>query len=296
MEPRKEEGQPVTRIYCDFDGTGTLVPGNELVGGDFYQNQVLADGPTRPSGRLKNYVTNKIFEPKILIKNLKKAFSKKEETAARAPERLTQEFVDFFGEILELKKAGHQIDFVFISKNRKEYIYALLEHEGFPVEDIKPLITVIDIETGGSNKYTAVLEYEKNKLPASHCFTFDDNPGDSQGMEAAAKKSTNNVSSYCRNPGEFKWGEYLHEVKTKLNIQWKKKAVQPENAQQKMGFFKGKQPQSPSLLKQQKQQTKGPLEQKPTVGRRASHTPETSSKKDLSWKRGETPKDKTPKP
>ncbi len=176
--------------YLDFDGTLTSLPGSSLVFSDFYK--ALQENPNQDYNLAK-------FKPNLvgLLKNAAMDKSMPKE-AGLAPGVL--EFIES-----TLSQSG---DINIISRNRKEYIQAVLELAGLSQEKLAKL-TIKGVKELTNDKGTTVTLLKGEKPKAIKTIICDDDANDYKLMVNAVKDASGRtqIIGYNEKPGLFNWAE-----------------------------------------------------------------------------------------
>lgn len=187
----------ITRFYLDFDGTLTGREGSACVSSDFYQDLQLDPRADYSYACFRGNMVD-------LIK-----------TGLALPENKTMRMSE--GALSFLKTMLTQgADINIVSRNRKEYIKAVLLAEGMEAELIQK-ITICDANdlllTG---KYQAVVDLEKSKkAPAGVVIICDDNSMDCKAMTKAVKDNNDaktTVISHSEFAGTFDWQKIARDA------------------------------------------------------------------------------------
>ncbi|MCL5272524.1 MAG: hypothetical protein M1486_04325, partial [Gammaproteobacteria bacterium] len=198
-------------IYTDFDGTLTGKVGSATVFSPFYQSLLAGY-----SGKIQDY----------------------KQTPMKPGEEIQQLFVEQFGlfkdgfdysqndtEMLmsadavlflhELLK-NDQVTINIITKNRADYITALLKYQGFSEEEINK----ISIQDSGY-KFDAVSQSLHSLKERASCLYIldDDKSNDYPAMYRAAQMNSypaDHIRGYNELPGQFNWSVYQNDIMTLL--------------------------------------------------------------------------------
>lgn len=205
--PIKEEKAPLANVtlYLDFDGTLTDREGSQCVYSDLYRS-LQTD---------KNVSYSDCIFKDNMVELLKEGFKQ----ADNATMRMTKGGVDFLNHMLA---SGAHINIV--SRNRKEYIQAVLLVEGVKAELVQENIKIYDVNDLTSGKYGVVANLHTNST-AEVAVVADDNPKDCKAMENAieVENATKDsgpktaVLSYVAKPGTFDWPKIEADTRAKVN-------------------------------------------------------------------------------
>ena len=192
-------------ICCDFDGTLTHRVGSKTEISPFYQSlfDIQQDKfMLKPSEEVQTLFVEKFGEytPEFNYKGIKDSDI-----------LMSSQAVTFLKELLK----SEQVAINIITKNRKEYVEALLTYQGFTKEDIAK-ITIKD----SGDKYKDVKERIKEMKPIQgliFAYVFDDNKDDMCKMYNALYGKHFEIKTYSKSPRQFKWLEYLKEIMGKIS-------------------------------------------------------------------------------
>lgn len=200
-QDRKELG--LIRLYLDFDGTLSGRRGSECVFSALYR--------TLQTDQKANYGDAKFVDEKEMVSKLKEGFEK--------PEYKTMQMSDgafkFLDDMLDLNA-----EIILISRNRKEYIRAVLLNAGMSLEKLAK-IDINDVNTLHAGKYGVVTGIErKATTKAQVTVVCDDDHGDYTQMTGAVKNanSATTLVSHCEAPGKFNWSEISKEAQEKAKL------------------------------------------------------------------------------
>lgn len=195
---------PKIAIFTDFDGTLTCREGLKTVNSDFYNSLFYIQ-----QGQLILKPTKEIqalFVDKFGKYTTGFDYKKKDSDILLSLQALT-----FLTELLKSEHVAINI----ITKNCKEYVVALLSYHGFTNEDIARII----IKDSG-DKYKDVKAIKNEMKPIEGqilAYVFDDNKNDMSRMNKALHGTHFQVKTYAKSPRQFKWSDYLEEIKAKLS-------------------------------------------------------------------------------
>lgn len=200
-------------IYSDFDGTATRRSGEQTVFTEFYQSMLQKKIPG-------NYKISPMKSHEEMISLFTAKFGAFDEqfndNQPDADLLVSRDALAFFRDALNNEQASVN----FVTKNRTEYIKAMLTYQGFSAKELSRL-TVMD----SGNKYFDVVKnlgYRQSK--PTYIYIFDDSIRDLNNMVAAAKKNhcMNAVRAFNAAPGCFNWSHFLQDLQaivgTKENV------------------------------------------------------------------------------
>ncbi len=199
---------PKIIIFTDFDGTLSGRDGSKTVFSPFYQSllQGYVPGAVNQEYRLtplKNSDTiQSLFEKEFGPYN--KDFNYEQPGADLL---LSREAVKFLHEMLKDENVSVQI----ITRNRQDYIRALLTYQGFTAEELNRLGICDSLL-----KDRAVLQFLSTQTENVSCvYVLDDSKEDYNRMLSAViayNFSDDQIRNYCMMPGCFEWGLYNQEI------------------------------------------------------------------------------------
>ena len=203
MEPRNvnqavESSLPRLRCYLDFDGTLTGIAGGNLVNSAFYRNLQKNYG--------EDYVTAKFKSgmPDILEHVLGDPLLK----LVAEQIRVSPAAITFLKDMLT-----QGADIHIISKNRSEYIQAVMKVCGLSDDEVSRMLIHDTNDMGRmpiGGKGSVVRQVE-SRGPAEVTLVCDDSPEDLKLMVEAV--SSKGRMSYIAKPGEFSWEKITSDVK-----------------------------------------------------------------------------------
>lgn len=201
-------------IYTDFDGTVTGKVGSTTVFSPFYQSLLAGYS----AGKIQDYKqtamksraeVQQLFEEKFGLFNDSFDYTQNDTRMLMSADAVT-----FFHELLKKE----QVTINIITRNRADYITALLSYQGFSEEEIKK----ISIDDSGY-KFDAVnrnLNWLKEK-PAYLYILDDDGKFDYPAMYEAAQLNSykaDQIRGYNELPGQFNWSTYQKDILELLAI------------------------------------------------------------------------------
>jgi 2-hydroxy-3-keto-5-methylthiopentenyl-1-phosphate phosphatase len=201
-------------IYSDYDGTLTQRAGNDTVFSPFYQSLLEGYKP----GVQQDYKTS----PLKSEQEVKQLFIEKfgpydkyfDYSKPDANMLITPEAVTFLHQVLE----NDNIHVRIVTKNRKDYIQAMLHYQGFTSEEIFKL----EIFDSGL-KFQSVNQDLLTQLwpkEQSEVFVLDDSKADLEQMLFAVKWygfQAEQIHQYNLMPGQFAWLDYLNTIQNSLS-------------------------------------------------------------------------------
>ena len=196
---------PYITILSDFDGTLTGAEGRKAVFSLFYNSLFIRPFPgySVPG----DYKTLLLKEPAVVAK----LFEENDSELREMKMLMSDKAVEF------LHKALHSvyIKVMIVTKNRADYIVAMLKYQGFSEYEISRL-TIKD----SGHKFEDVSE-ELRTYPSrpTHFYVLDDNADDLHEMVRAVEGSgvpSTNISSYHCGVGDFAWDRYQIDIKEKI--------------------------------------------------------------------------------
>jgi hypothetical protein len=196
-------------IYCDFDGTLTQRTGASTVFTAFYQSMfagfigVIQKDYLTPSFKSADEMQRK-FEEKFGKYTMPYNYS-----AQDTEFLLSVNALEFLKSVIKY----HEIHFFIVTKNRPEYIKAMLRYQGLtPYE-----ISKINFKSS-MNKYHDV---RNDHTAGDYYFLFDDDQKDLEAMHNAVKEKIHesriNVF-HTKKPGNFDWPKHLNDIQSILII------------------------------------------------------------------------------
>lgn len=182
------------RVYLDFDGTLTGRSGSRTVGQSIYKSL--------KKNEEQDYVWAEFKEDLPTI--LKTHISKMQELDMLvSPAAIAY---------LKAISADPDTEVVIISKNRLQYIRAVLEVSGLELTLINKII-IYDIKDMKSvGEKDDVIRMHEQRGSAEKVTFCDDDAGDAMRMEAALARYKDAVKGFHRQPNDFKWDEILKET------------------------------------------------------------------------------------
>lgn len=194
-------------IYTDFDGTLTGKVGSATVFSPFYQSllagysgkvQDYKQTPMKPNEELQQ-----LFVEKFGL--FKDGFDYSQNDTEML---MSADAVLFLHELLK----NDQVTINIITKNRADYITALLKYQGFSEEEINK----ISIQDSGY-KFDAVSQsLHSLKERASYLYILDDDKSnDYPAMYRAAQMNSyhaDHIRGYNELPGQFNWSVYQNDI------------------------------------------------------------------------------------
>lgn len=202
-------------IYSDYDGTLTQRSGNKTVFTPFYQSllQGYKTGVTQDSYKnppLKSETeVQELFEAKF-----GKYDNHFDHTQIDADMLISADAVTFLHEILK----NEQIKLRIITKNRKDYIQAMLQYQGFTSEEINKII-IFDSGLKMQSVLTDLQPYPHKEV--RKIYILDDSKPDFGQMLRAVKIrgfKDEQIQQYNLMPGQFEWSSYQHNIQQLFSI------------------------------------------------------------------------------
>jgi hypothetical protein len=192
------------RLYLDFDGTLTFCGGSQTISSALYSS--LTTGSNRDKYWLADY-----RQRAEMIATLKEGLEKPE----NASMKMVNGALDFINNMIESKA-----EVVIVSRNRKEYIEALLVSEGLAEQQLNHIIIkdIKDLLKRG-NKKNIVLDHEQEaKTAAQTTVVCDDDAQDFELMKQAIEENIQNgaqtaLVSQCANTGTHQWDTIAYTIK-----------------------------------------------------------------------------------
>lgn len=214
-------------IISDFDGTLTNRVGFSTVSTPFYQSLLV-------NGGKPNYARDQLISDSQVQDKFKQEFGdhwpNSQYTGMLADSLIPEDTVKVLHQLLLMEG----VNFRIISKNRADYIQALLRYQGFEEKEIAK------IQFGGGQKDQEVMKQEiipyqsTNPTPAE-VWVLDDNKSDLRSMvqalnakgylsvyedvfasEGNIEKSIDCTHIVYNSPGQFDWQGILESVKQSL--------------------------------------------------------------------------------
>lgn len=204
-------------VFSDFDGTITGRAGKETVFCPFYES-LMVDAKTKKSP--DDYHSPAFKKPHELQSIFEIKFGKYDTSfnynQPDADLLMSADTVAFFKAALNTPEVTINI----ISKNRKDYIYALFRYHGFTEDEISRLL----IDDSG---WKAVAVYQSLTLPEnisnkpSCLYILDDSSVDFEQMVSTAKNPMfgflpEQIKEYNKQPGQFDWKQYHCDIQELL--------------------------------------------------------------------------------
>lgn len=198
---------PKIIIFTDFDGTLSGREGGKTVFEPFYQSLLNGYAP----GKILNYrqaplkdkdTVQSLFEEKFGPYNEK--FNYEQDGADHL---LSPEAVKFLHTMLSNDDVSVQI----ITKNRQDYIRALLTYQGFSEEELTKLGIFDSVRKDMAVK--GFLSMQTDTI--SSIYILDDNLEDFNYMVNAAISfglAESQIQKYYKMPGTFEWATYQQDI------------------------------------------------------------------------------------
>lgn len=229
---KTQEAAPKITIFCDFDGTLTSTVGQKTVNSKFYKSLYLN---TQGTPRYSRYTMKNAGEVQQL---LQQSF----QSEGNKSYFISDKAVDF------LKWALNQeaIEFVILTRNRPDYVQALLTFHEVPTEPIT--ITW----SKKCSKGTEVSKYCYAHAPnPQHVFVLDDSERDYKNIiecaQARGYEERKTLHGYHQNPGCFSWSEIQTAIEQTLT------PTQPADAR----FFSSSPPTDSTAYPEARSPSKG---------------------------------------
>lgn len=196
---------PAKKLICffDFDGTLTSLDGSRTVFSDLYQS-LCEPMPVFHYNDAK-------FKPdflSILKSGLALESNKKLRLTAEAYKTL-QTLIN------------KQAIIYLISRNRSEYIQAMLELAGIQSDDLH-IIGIIEMDKKNKDHHVYQLVQQHQDGTPIICGVADDSPSDAETMRIAARDAGAQqvtVCPYAGAAGEFKWDSFLDKLNWLLSTE-----------------------------------------------------------------------------
>ena len=219
-------------IFCDFDGTLTKRDGQKTINADFYQSLYDEKELYKPEGYIKEdgdvdlpkrkvmkdqETVMELFRQKFGVYNSNFNWQQADSELLMSPEA-----VDFLHKMLE----SNDITVKIVTRNRTDYIQAMMRFQGFSENEIAKLTVAQNID----NKKHAINLPKKVYLDREfvaedgvdrQIYIFDDSKSDCKAMRNAAidcHYSSNEIHSYSELPGKFEWNKYSKEIQERLTV------------------------------------------------------------------------------
>lgn len=196
-------------IYCDFDGTLTQRTGSDTVFTQFYQSMFVGY-----MGVINNnYLTPSFITADEMQLKFEEKFGKYIMPLTCSAEDckflVSLDALEFLKTVIK----SHQISFFIVTKNRPEYIKAMLRYQGFTPHEISR----INFKSS-MNKYHDV---RNDHTAGDYFFIFDDDKKDLDAMHIAVKEKINesriNVF-HAKTPGNVDWPQHLNAIQAILMV------------------------------------------------------------------------------
>ncbi len=203
-----------TRLYLDFDGTLSSLEGSQCINSALYKTlQIDSDDDYNFCSFKEN-----------IVNLLKAGFERPENKKMK----VIEDALSFLKNMI-----AEKADVIIISRNREEYIKAVLEASGLE-RTLIDQITIIDTHKMTS-KYQAVIDLETQKTPRDITVICDDNFVDYSAMQKAVKNSGTKTSivPYSNAAGAFNWAAIERDINQKIN-------ANPANPKKRKNFFEEK--------------------------------------------------------
>ncbi|KTD57731.1 hypothetical protein [Legionella shakespearei] len=196
-------------FYSDFDGTLTQRAGNNTVFSPFYQSLLEGYKPGIPQhykiSPLKSATeVQQLFTAKFGVYDTN--FDHKQTDVDML---ITPEAVAFLHQVLKNDKIHVRI----VTKNRKDYIQAMMHYQGFTAEEIFKL-EILD----SGFKFQSVNQDLRTQLwtkEMDQVYVLDDSKEDLDQMLLAIQMygfQAEQIHQYNLNPGQFAWLDYLRTI------------------------------------------------------------------------------------
>lgn len=212
------------KFYLDFDGTLSDRKGSQCVFSNLYRSLQLNSSDSYEVCHFKQN----------MVDLLRAGFTLPENRAMRMSKGALKFLEDMITEGAEVN---------IISRNRKEYIRAVLSVEGMDSKQIEK-ITIRDVNDliSSNGKYLTVLNMEQSKTkPAKVAVVCDDDPSDCEAMKKAVTEGDAKASliSYSTSPGAFDWPQISQDVYQRIGVTQDSKMmpVTPKEAKVVVGKF-----------------------------------------------------------
>ncbi|STX28805.1 Dot/Icm T4SS effector [Legionella beliardensis] len=211
-----------TLIYTDFDGTITGRDGSKTVFSTFYAS--LQQAPDKNNYRLSPLKNNEEVQQLFRTK-FGEFTSDFDYTKEDADMLMHKDAVIFFHELLQQENVIISI----VTKNRADYIQAMLQYQGFSAEEINK-INIMD----SGRKYTDVnwhIQQQKGNESIDSIYIMDDSQADYRAMIQAAQANgyAYCVSAHNEGVGQFKWSVYLDDIQRALQTQMEEAPLEIES-------------------------------------------------------------------
>ena len=196
---------PAIRLFLDFDGTLTGRPGRETVSSDLYKSL--------QKNREAFYSGAEFIEFKDMIVTLQKGLEKNKDM------KLVEGALCFLKTMLE-----YNAEIVIISRNRQEYIKAVLQAEGADEKEIAK-IRIEDTNTKIGNKLQVVASFLKNASSKADVIVVCDDALDDffkmkQAVTEAGLSATliayGPTDDYFKQNRRFDWAAITKEITQKI--------------------------------------------------------------------------------
>jgi len=187
-------------IYTDFDGTVTGTEGSKAVFSPFY-NSLLVPG----SG--SDYKSCRMKSPEEVAS----IFAQNDAYLKSINMLMSDKAVAFFHTAL----ASSDISVTIVTKNRADYIIAMLKHQGFSDAEISQL----KIKDSGYKYNDVQIDLNSYETKAEHLYILDDSKADFSEMMRAAQDAgikEHQISAYRCEVGSFAWDKYQEDISDKL--------------------------------------------------------------------------------
>ncbi|MFJ1267197.1 hypothetical protein ACD661_01360 [Legionella lytica] len=197
---------PKIIIFTDFDGTLSGREGGKTVFEPFYQS--LLNGYV--SGVIQDYRQAPLKDSATIQGLFETQFGPYREgfdyNQPDADLLLSREAVVFLHDMLNNEDVSVKI----ITRNRQDYIQALLTYQGFSTEELSKLVI-----SDSLRKDTAVQRFLSAQPDISTVYVLDDSLTDYNQMVnavAACRIPDSQTKKYHKTPGSFEWAVYHQDI------------------------------------------------------------------------------------
>lgn len=202
-------------IYSDYDGTLTQRSGNNTVFTPFYQSllQGYKTGVTQDSYKTP-LLKSETEVQELFAAKFGKYDNHFDHTQVDADMLISADAVTFLHEILK----NEQIKLRIITKNRKDYIQAMLQYQGFTPEEINKMI----IFDSGLKMQSVLTDLQPHlHKEVSKIYILDDSKPDfGQMLRAVSIRGFKDeqIQPYNLMPGQFEWSSYQRDIQQLFSI------------------------------------------------------------------------------
>ncbi len=214
-------------IFTDFDGTMTGREGSKTVFGEFYQSLMVGYSV----GVRQDYKWTALKSPEEIQKLFEEKFGKYGSDFNYAQEDadllMSADAVAFFKQAIN----NPAITVKIITRNRQDYIQALLKYQGFSPEEISKII-IEDKKLKNIAVIESLSAEENMASKPTHIYVLDDSPADYGAMVSIAEAQEygyrpEQIKKYNQGPGQFQWAQYQQDIQALFPTPIKDQPIEP---------------------------------------------------------------------